>query len=289
MILTDEEKELVISNYIAEEKRKKDCVFGRKVRDTDPALIEYDREELLKKANEKKHYQVEKSRMQLEEYNRRKEEYDKHIEYWSAGRMFGLLSAESREVYGKEFEYNKDNELAVKALCFFLSNDIRFETELGFDFKKGIMLRGKYGVGKTHIIKCLKDNGIKPITIMSMIEIREKIIDDGYCRWGKSKTNINYIDDVGSEDLPIMHFGTKHNWFKDYIEERYFQNSEYSKIIFSTNLTIKEMTEKYSERVTERIAEMFNIIDVKGTSKRIQELKKRQKAIQDALDENNTQ
>lgn len=286
MILTEEEKERVISDYIATEKRKKDCVFGKKVRDTDPSLIEYDREGLINNANERKHHEIELSRMKLEEYNREKQKMQDHLNYWSAGRMYSLLVTESESLYGKVFEYNKDNELAVKALCFFLSNDIRFETELGFDFSKGIMLRGKYGTGKTHLIRCLKDNGLRPINIQSMVIIKEKVEAQGYFNYGPGYY-ISYLDDVGSEDLPIMHFGNKHNWFKDFIEKQYYKNKDFNKIIFSTNLSIKEISEKYSERVSDRIAEMFNIVDFKGTSKRIEQLKNKQKTIKEAEKESN--
>ena len=287
MILTEDEKEDVIKNYIAGEKRKKDCVFGRKVRDTDPASIIFDRDEVLNIANNKKHYAIEMSHLRLEDFQRRSDEERKVKDYWDYQRMYNLLLFESDNL-GVEFEYNDDNKLAVQALCFFLSGNERFETELGYSFQKGIMLRGKYGVGKTHMIRCLKGNQINPIHMMSMIDIKRKVSDDGHHYMG-NKNSMIYLDDVGSEDLPILHYGTPINWFKEFIEHRYYQNEGFNKIILSTNLNIKELADKYSERVTDRIAEMFNIIDVKGSSKRIKKVKDKKEAIQKALEENNSE
>ena len=287
MILTEAEKEVVISNFILQEKRKKEYVFGKKVRDFDSSLIEYDYDELINNANEKKHYENEMDKFRIEQNLRVEVSLQEFNDYWTYQRMYSLLNSTSYDM-GVKFEYNDDNMIAVQALCYFLSNDSKFESDLGYDQKKGIILRGKYGVGKTHIVRCLKDNNRRPISMYSMVSIKEKIANEGFHHIGSPK-NIIYIDDVGSEDLPLMHYGNKINWFKDFIEKRYYMNEGFENIIISTNLSIKEMTEKYGERVTDRIAEMFNIIDVFGSSKRIEKVKERKnaikKAIQDAQDE----
>jgi len=273
MILTEEEKEHAVEYYILEEKRKKENVFGRKVREYDASLIEYDRDELIQEANERKHHRIEMERIRQEAEEQRIKAKNDFNDYWSYQRMYNLLLWESNNM-GFEFEYCDDNKIAVQALCFLLSDSERFETDLGFDPKKGIILRGKYGVGKTHMVRCLSKNDRNPIHMMSMIEVKEKVANDGHHYMGSPKSFI-YLDDVGSEDLPLMHYGTKINWFKDFIEKRYFMNEGFNKIILSTNLSIKELTEKYGERVTDRIAEMFNIIDVKGTSRRIKAIKEK--------------
>lgn len=273
MILTDHEKELVISNYIASEKKKRDSVFGKVVRNTDPTLIEFDKDELLNSANEKKHYEIEMENYRQQDLQRLMNERGELHAYWTYEKIYDVMMYESHKL-GVKFEYCEENKIAVQALCFFLSWNERFETELGFDFKKGIMLRGKYGTGKTHMIRCVKDNGLRPIQMQSMIIIKEKVENEGYCHYGPGY-GIAYLDDVGAEDLPIMHYGNKHNWFKDFIEKEYYKGKDFNKIIFSTNLTIKELAEKYGERVTDRIAEMFNIIDIKGTSRRIKAIKEK--------------
>lgn len=272
MILTESEKQEAIKKYIDQEQERRERVFGQRVRIVDRAEIEYDEDEILEKANIKKHYEVENEKYRTE---KDAEDYSArlaHFQYWDYSRMFTLLNYESYKK-GVQFDYNDDNKIAVQALCFYLSRNPRFETELGFDFSKGIMLRGKYGTGKTHMVKCLSDNGVRPIRLSSMIRIKDKVQEEGYYYLGVDNYYITYLDDVGSEDLPLMHFGTKINWFKDFIEKVYYDNKNFSNLIFSTNLNLKELQEKYGERVTDRIAEMFNIIDVKGTSKRIAKLK----------------
>ena len=83
MILTDKEKELVISNYIASEKKKRDSVFGKVVRDTDPTLIEFDKDELLNRANEKKHYEIEMENYRQQDLQRLMNERGELQAYWT--------------------------------------------------------------------------------------------------------------------------------------------------------------------------------------------------------------
>ena len=81
---------------------------------------------------------------------------------------------------------------------------------------------------------------------------------------------MTYIDDVGTEETPVKYYGVNINWFKEFIETAYNDEKDFSKIIFTTNLSLKELGEKYGMRVADRISQKFNIVDIKGTSKRLE-------------------
>lgn len=228
---------------------------------------QFDREAYLKHISDLKYWDENKKRM---EADRAKEEQDKKDalhKLWDANKMYNLLHYTSLEKYGKELVYNEHNSHYIKAMCMFLSLDPRFETDdefkkLKYSFKKGILIRGNYGIGKTHIIKCLAENGLQPIKMCSMIKISEKIKDEGEYQFGHWVNKI-YLDDVGTEEPTINHYGTKINFFKDFIEKAYNWH-DYSKLIITTNCSFDEIEEKYGGRVRSRMAEMFNIINVTG-------------------------
>ena len=228
---------------------------------------EFNREELLKKINDLKCWELDRQKW---EYEKRKAEQDAKDELhklWDANKMYNLLYYTSLNKYGKELVYNEHNLHYIKAMCMFLSLDPRFETDdefkkLKYSFKKGVLIRGNYGIGKTHVIKCLAGNELQPIGLYSMIKISEKIKEDGeYSLQCLSKKL--YLDDVGTEEPTINHYGTKINFFKDFIEKAYNWH-DYSKLIITTNCSFDEIEEKYGGRVRSRMAEMFNVINVTG-------------------------
>jgi len=77
-----------------------------------------------------------------------------------------------------------------------------------------------------------------------------------------------YLDDVGTEEPIVNHYGTKINWFKNFIEMYYLKNKPFNKLIISTNNSFDEIESKYGFRVRSRIKDMFNIIDVQGKDMR---------------------
>ena len=77
-----------------------------------------------------------------------------------------------------------------------------------------------------------------------------------------------YLDDVGSEEPNVKHFGTNINWFKDFLETYYLRSQHYNKLIISTNNNHAELEQKYGFRVRSRIRDMFNVISVDGKDMR---------------------
>ena len=221
------------------------------------------RDELLGNRNKLKYWAQEEQQRKKEKELETQKIKDELRKKYTSKYVYDLLCANSLGM-GKEFQYNKDNSNYIKALCYFLSNDARFDTQLNFSFKKGLLIRGDYGVGKTHAIKCLSQNELTPIRIFSMIDIAREVEREGTFPIYQIADTIVCLDDVGTEEPVVNHYGTKINWFKSFIEGYYAQFNTYESLIVTTNCSFQEIELKYGGRVRSRMAEMFNVIDVEG-------------------------
>jgi len=76
------------------------------------------------------------------------------------------------------------------------------------------------------------------------------------------------LDDVGSEQAEVMHYGTKINWFKDFMEDYYLKNKVYTRLLITTNCGGDEIEKRYGYRVRSRVREMFNQIALTGVDRR---------------------
>lgn len=276
-ILTSEDEEAAIENAV---KASKDWHLWkmRSLNMTDAeiehkmAQIDFkgslDREAILKQSNSRKHHQEwqkENRRKEKEEEARKLDELKKN---WTAPRMFRYMEWASYQHYKKNLIVNESNKKFITTLCFFLSVDKRFETELGYTFSKGLWIRGPVGIGKTHLIKCLSKNDLNPVLVLSMLEITDEIKFNGSYEVKYGNNKMIYLDDVGTEEPVVNHFGTKITFFKTFMESLYLRGGDFNRILVSTNLSAAETEERYGFRVRSRIKDMFNIVDVDGEDMR---------------------
>lgn len=229
---------------------------------------EIDKKGLFETANSNKEYEIWQKSQREKEKLKEVEHQENLKKTWTAQNVFKLMKWTSENVYGKPLIVSENNKKLITAICYFVSEDERFETELGYSFKKGLMIRGISGLGKTHLAKCVEKNELNPILILSMIEISEKIKDEGEYQINLGKNKIIYLDDVGTEEATITHYGTKINFFKNFIEMVYLKNKTFGKLMISTNNSFSEIEEKYGFRVRSRMKDMFNILDAIGSDLR---------------------
>ena len=223
-------------------------------------------EAIVVEANKRKHWQQEheqnrKIRLDLEKQNKKE-----LLELWTARIFLRVIKDYFTCKLEKKYVVDANNIPLTTAVCFFMSKDERFETDLLGSFNKGLMLLGPAGVGKTEIIKAVADNPVKPINIYSLLDITEQIRSAGEFKIDYSKTIA--LDDVGSEEPTVKHYGTDISWFKDFIESYYLKFNNYSRLIITTNCDGNELEMLYGLRVRDRMREMFNVITIKGESRR---------------------
>lgn len=278
-ILTKEEEDLRISNEIQQRieqltwKLNRMGLSGKEIKAKILSIDwskEFNREEILKQANSSKHQNIWHQEQREREIEEEKTARQKLIERCDAKYFFKLMKWTSENIFGKRLLVTNDNKKFITALCYFLSRDERFEKELGHSLKKGLLIRGISGVGKTFLVRCIEENSLSPINVLSMIDIQEEIRTKGEYAINMAGKKIIYLDDVGTEEATVNHFGTKINFFKNFIELVYLknQNKTFSQLMISTNNSFAEIEDKYGFRVRSRMNEMFNVIDVTGSDMR---------------------
>ena len=230
--------------------------------------VEINKEEIFQRANMVKNHEAWQKEQRLKEREEEKRKKIELAELWTAKRMFQHMSWVSQNEFGKKLIVNADNKEFITALCYFISRDEKLETDLKMSLNKGLLIRGISGIGKTHLVKCLKANELNPILIISMLDIAEEIKEHGEYQIKSENHKIIYLDDVGSEEAVINHYGTKINFFKTFIESVYLRAKSFNHIIFSTNNSFDEIEERYGFRVRSRLKDMFNVIEVYGEDMR---------------------
>lgn len=233
---------------------------------------EIDRDAVLKDANHRKNIAIWQEQQRTEEKIQSEKLQKELQERCNAEYIWRVMSFASRAVYNKKLIVNDYTKPLIVTLCYFLSGDPRFETELGYDFNKGLLIRGITGLGKTHCVKCVEHNEINPVKILSLIEITESLKETGEFNVSMDGCKVLYLDDLGTEESMVQHYGTKIYFFKNFIEKVYLRNKVYNKLMISTNLNFAQIEDAYGVRVSSRMREMFNVIDVAGVDMRVQKL-----------------
>lgn len=227
-----------------------------------------DREKILALSNSNKLvglWQKSQREKERQEFEKKQQEIKT---FWTAKNVLRLMQWTSENEFGKTLVTNNGTMPLIKAVCFFLSEDPRFETELGYSHQKGLLIRGTSGLGKTFIVNCAKHNELNPVIIQSMIEITEHIKSEGDFSLNMSGKKVLYLDDVGTEESPVKFYGTNISWFKDFLELYYSKAKPFRNLMLSTNLSFQQIEDKYGFRVRSRMKDMFNVVDVIGTDLR---------------------
>jgi len=134
--------------------------------------------------------------------------------------------------------------------------------------RRGLMLMGNYGTGKTHmamaILREILKNGIAGVFV-SMPDLVNDLImsfktDDQSTKYETALTKkLVVIDDLGAERL--------RDWVKEYIYR--LINTRYLKempMILTTNLSIPELEEHIGKAAVDRLVEICDIIPFEGPS-----------------------
>ena len=225
-----------------------------------PTIDEYS---LLKEANKRKHWELERIKDDNTEIN------NSTINY-TAGYFYSLIT-EYWNILKIHMILEEDDKKYIKTMCYYMARDERLESELGLSLKKGIWVQGTNGQGKTQTVRALSKNKCIPISMYNILDIVDKVKEDGFCTLKELSTchsnRLIFIDDIGTEES-VVNYGTKINWFKEFIEKYYFKQLPFERLIITTNSNLDAIEDMYGKRVRSRIIEMFNIVTHKGRDKR---------------------
>lgn len=212
--------------------------------------------------------------------------------YIKSGYNFNLCSCIKQKLF--DIEYNKSNITNLKNNIFsnfnidlysnkinedlYSSNisprdNIKNIKEIAFNFidnfendsEKNLLFLGNTGLGKTFLSNCIANELLKkgktvlyqtaPVMLDTIIDFRfnknnssiyENILD----------VDLLIIDDLGTECMNSMKFSELFNVINTRLLN---QNNHITKTIISTNLNLKELSEKYDERIFSRFVGYYNI------------------------------
>jgi DNA replication protein DnaC len=180
----------------------------------------------------------------------------------------------------------------TKAYAELSENLIRYtlaDTLGKFDVESALCLLGTQGVGKTLAFRTLQTfntlfrnrfylNGMETnfnFTIYSALEMVSDYNRGGFNALEKYiNRSVICIDDLGTEPLESVYFGTKVNVLEKVIELRYMKNKVTH---ISTNLPPKILKQAYGERVFSRLKGRSYFYFVENEDFRLKQSAKRQK------------
>lgn len=228
------------------------------------------------------------------EENRIKEIEDRNRRFltetqWGVKQTDSFMRYRMDTIFEKKFDIDPDNEIIYKLLCLYFSNDDSFVSiaeELGVknaSLKKGLLLAGTIGVGKTWMMKLFGKNQRQVFSIRTAKNIADLFQSQGEESLQQFLTSpklpINdannffhnnmglCIDDIGTEELK-QHYGNRKNVVGDLIELRYSNGNTGLLLHLTTNLTMTQVKEFYGDRVGSRLRETMNIVELKGEDRR---------------------
>jgi hypothetical protein len=190
-----------------------------------------------------------------------------------------------KQKYGEHFRLFPEDSALIYSLVVYAIEDKKEAIKRNLDLKKGILLSGPIGCGKTSLMSLVKyffQPG-KQYQIKSTRDISFEFEKDGYKvinRYSKKPPNLSYtnpfpnifcFDDLGIEQTQ-KHFGNECNVMAEILLSRYdLYISKGIPTHLTTNLSASEIEEKYGNRVRSRMREMFNLVafDKNAGDKRI--------------------
>jgi len=163
----------------------------------------------------------------------------------------------------RDFIIDDENKEIINQLFFYLTNSEKFN---GCQHK-GILLAGSIGAGKTLIMNVICEI-IELFSTKRITKIHSKRVADVLKEHDKGWLDKRplFIDDLGREPKEVNNYGTKELPIIDLISIRY----DFGALTFATtNFDSEKLAEFYGVAIVDRFKEMFNMLVLKGASKRV--------------------
>lgn len=252
-------------------------------------LTEEEMNEAIIWGKQRKENRIQQAELRMREDQNRRLLIDTRFSYKQTR---SLMEYRADQLFEGKFIVDQNNEAVFEMLCYYFSEDSQFEILAALSgvvnpsINKGILLAGNFGVGKTWLMRIMQKNQRQVYYMRHAKEIAndfaargEKQKDQEDSLENKFKNPINdaslffhkysglCIDDLGTEDIK-SHYGNKKNVVGDLIESRYTKGNTGVYLHGTTNLNAGELRGFYGERVTSRMREIFNFIELGGQDRR---------------------
>ncbi|RKD18994.1 hypothetical protein BCY91_14045 [Pelobium manganitolerans] len=235
----------------------------------DVELSEDELNEVIKSAKIKKLAEI-RLREHAEKVNRMVE-----VPNYTPEQLGKIILKTARE-QNPDFVIDDGNRAVFKLLCQYFTLDPAFEkTAEAFSLRKGIMIVGPVGCGKTTMLSFFRKNTVNSFRVLSCRDVAGEYTEmkDGgndVLQYYSGLFSVPrgqfynqadigaFFDDLGTESVK-KHFGNEVNVMQEVILNRYDRGIR-NKTHFTTNLNAEAIGEYYGARVRSRLREMCNII-----------------------------
>jgi hypothetical protein len=191
------------------------------------------------------------------------------------------LEQQGKSMFGEHFAVFPEDHAIIFKLLVYAIGDRENTDRQNLDLRKGILLAGPIGVGKTALMTLT--NYFSPVEkcylIRSVREISFEFEQEGYKlinRYSKGSFRLVHglsvplvycFDDLGVEQT-IKYFGNECNVMAEILLSRYdLFVSKGMLTHVTTNLSASELEVMYGNRLRSRFREMFNLIAFDKTSR----------------------
>lgn len=188
-----------------------------------------------------------------------------------------MIEQKGRELFGEQFSlHSEDYEIISKLIAYIMRNE-EISREHNISLRKGILLVGPVGCGKTTLMTLLRlfQPGDNRYIMKSCRDISFEFIQEGYSvilkysrySYNQDIPKMYCYDDLGTENS-LKFYGNECNVMAEIILSRYEQ-FVFKKMIthLTTNLNSSEIESIYGVRVRSKMREMFNLISFDKSSK----------------------
>ncbi len=199
----------------------------------------------------------------MEETVKHYERIGNHVQYdFELTKQY--LTKIARTKIDPDFKFHKSDDEILKRLFVYNIDDFITCKDFGLDPRKGILLIGPVGCGKTALMKVFSflAHEHNQYIVKPTRDITTEFIQDGFQvlpRYGKTYKGYCF-DDLGVEQS-IKHFGNECNVIGEILLSRYEFMKIHKRITHATtNLNANDLEKIYGNRVRSRLREMFNLI-----------------------------
>ena len=197
------------------------------------------------------------------------------------GERWNYLEIKGKELFGPTFNFHPSEEEIIIKLIIWFFKDEQASEQFNIDLRKGILLSGPVGCGKTTIMKLFKS--IMKFNdkhyIYSCREIAFEYAHYGHQVFNRYTRSAFHRPEIGQSPIPIcfddlgsepavQFYGNSCNPMSEILFSRYDYFTSCGMIThITTNCAASLIECKYGIRVRSRIREMMNIISFKDDTK----------------------
>jgi len=194
-------------------------------------------------------------------------QYKNNVPHYDFNNTVQYLEHLGKKKFGKHFYISPhDYEIVYQAISWII-NDVEACKKYNLSERKGLLLSGPVGCGKTSLMKLFASLTPKSRTfiIKPAREVTMEFSIQGYDVIHRYSRSLRFpkaicFDDIGVEP-PMRYFGDQIHVIGEILLSRYdLFVSKGIQTHATTNLTADEIEARYGSRVRSRLREMFNLI-----------------------------